>query len=533
MTRESPRARPEVSPGSAPPPPAGEAVGVRDRLRRAFSEHANRTAIVTERRISTFRDLEERVLQLAAVVRGLGCGVGDMVGFVLTPRPDEICDLRLASFEAGTTLFLIPPTLDCESMGEMLRSAAPKLVFYDSAHLPGLPRVLEDVCSGSRAVPLAGGKESLRELMRGVGAQRGASADEPGPGELASIGFTSGTTGPPKGVTSTYAAFSESSRMMLEILARLGARAGEGFFNGIPMFAAGGGLLVPALCAGLTQHLPQRWDPARALSRIEEARIAWAFLTPSEILDLLDQPLERRDLRSLRGIVYGSAPMPAARLREAVDRLPLQFLQGYGMSECFPPVAVLWPEEHGTREKPASRDSLASSGRPYPGIAVRIDGEGPGPGEILISSPTVTAGYWKDPDRTAGCLEEGWFRSGDFGSIDGEGRLHVLGRKEDLLRRGSKDVFPRPIEEAVSEHPIVKEVCAVGTGKSDRIVAVVSLRPPYRKDPETARRALKDWLESRLPREEIPDDVRILEELPRGVQGKVVRREVRQALGSR
>jgi len=299
------------------------------------------------------------------------------------------------------------------------------------------------------------------------------------------------------------------------------------------MFAAGGGLLVPALCAGLTQHLPDRWDPARALTRIEQAGIAWAFLTPSELLDLLDQPLERLDLRSLRGIVYGSAPMPAARLREAVGRLPVRFLQGYGMSECFPPVAVLWPEEHGTRENPAPRDALASSGHPYPGIAVRIDGEGSGPGEILISSPTVTAGYWKDPERTAGCLEEGWFRSGDVGSVDGDGRLHVLGRKQDVLRRGTRDVFPRGIEEAVSEHPIVKEVCVVSGASSDRIVAVVSLRPAHRKDPETARRALKEWIESRLPREEVPDDVRILEELPRSIQGKVLRREVRQALAGR
>src|SRR5262249_52864614 len=160
---------------------------------------------------------------------------------------------------------------------------------------------------------------------------------------------------------------------------------------------------------------------------------------PSMLIDLLDEDLESRDLSALRLIIYGSAVTPAARVEEAVRRFGPRLLHGYGMSECLPPVSILWPEEHGTRQHPADRATLSSAGRPYDGVRIRIEddagrvlprGE---TGEIVISSPTVTDGYLNDPDRTAAVLRGGWWHSGDVGLLDERGRVHILDRQADLL----------------------------------------------------------------------------------------------------
>ena len=517
-------AREPLSPeGGASLPSAGgaPAPGVRERIRRAFVQHSSRTALVTDRRISTFRDLQERVLRIAGLLRRMGAGPEDAVGFVFNAHPEDFCDIRLATIEHGAALLGISPTHPPETIAGTLREVAPRVVFYDARVVPEFPRLLARTLPGARSVAIAGPRGDYDGLLRDIPPREGDSAISPG--DLTVIAATSGAT-----VTVSNEASAESCRMFLEILERLGAAPGESLFVGIPLAAAGGSLLAPALSAGLTVHAPDRWEPARALARIEDRRMGYAFLTPSMILDLIDQPVERHDLSALRAVFYGSAAMPAAPLAEAIRRLGSVFLQWYGMPECLPPVSVLWPEEHGTREQPAAAGTLRSSGHPYPGVALRIDA-----GEIVIASPTVMAGYWMDPDRTAARLAGGWFRSGDLGSLDAEGRLLVLDRRADVIRRRDFDVFPRLIQEAASEYLMVKEACAVAAPDSERIVAAVSLRSRYRRDAEIARRALPRWLESRLPRESLPDEIRVFDELPRSVEGKVSKRGVRALLAGR
>ena len=510
------------------------AISMRDRVRRAFSEFAERTAIVTDRGARTFGQLRDRVWRIAALLETVAGGSlsGRPVGFVLTPRPDDFYDVRLATLENGATLFALAPFLSPEALVAMLRSVGPSVVVYDAGLLPHFPKLLAEALPDAKAIACAGPKEDWEGSLSGVAARE--SESEVLPESLAGIGFTSGTTGPPKGITATYAASAESCRMFMEILERLGAKAGDSLYDGIPIFAAGGGMIVPALSAGVTLHVPTRWDATVALDEMERLRIGYAFLTPSMIVDLLDQPLERRDLSSLRAVIYGSSPIPGARLAEAVRRFGASFLQGYGMAECFPPVTVLWPEDHGPREQPADAETLSSAGVPYSGVRVRIDSEDPSrPGEILIASPTITAGYWNDPERTAASREGEFFRSGDVGFFDTGGRLHVVDRKADLIERHGRTLFPRRVEEVLAQHPAVKEACVVvAEPASERVVAAVSLRPSYRSDADAVRRSLAGFLESRLPREELPDEIRVFDELPRSVQGKVLKREVRQALAS-
>ena len=153
----------------------------------------------------------------------------------------------------------------------------------------------------------------------------------------------------------------------------------------------------------------------------------------------------------------------------------------------------------------------------------------------MISSSTCTSGYWKDPVRTAASRRNGWWRSSDEGFIDARGRLHVIDRQKDVMTRAGRSIYPRKVEEACCDHPMVKEAAAVQLPGSERLVLAVSLRRKHRgtMDPERFRGELLHHLVERLDPAELPDAVEVFPELPRSLQGKVLKREVRDALAAR
>ncbi|MDQ6830282.1 MAG: fatty acid--CoA ligase family protein, partial [Gemmatimonadota bacterium] len=274
---------------------------------------------------------------------------------------------------------------------------------------------------------------------------------------------------------------------------------------------------------------------------IPEHRVARMFLTPSQLIDLLDWPEdELPDMSSVTNIIYGTAPTPAAKIEEALRRFGPIFQQGYGMAEVLPPVSLLQMEEHMRDGQPATRNVLSSVGRVVPQVQVIIANEKDAPlppgeiGQVLIKSPTVFAGYWRQPELTARTLAGGWMHTGDFGFFDRDGYLHVLDRRPDLLRRGDRLIYPRTIEEVAHDHPSVKEACLVGQGTA--LVMCISLRRAARIDSgdsaaaDAAGAEMMAFLAERIEPWQMPDRVRVLEELPRSYLRKVLRREIREML---
>ena len=519
--------------GAEPARRASSAANLRDLVRRACRQFADRPAFVNERVRWRFSELGERARRVAAVLDSLGATSRDTIGYVLSPRLELLYETRIASIEHGSALFGISPAMPPAQLVPLLRAIRPRVVMYDGGLLPGLAERLRDALPEARALAARGPRGDYEGLLETVPDRESSNAIEPS--AVAALGFTSGTTGAPKGITATHAALAESCRMFLEVLRRRGIEGPGTFFNAMPLFAAGGGMIVPALASGLTMRVMDQLHAPRALEALESDRAAVTFVTPSMLIDLLEEDLEARDLSALKLVIYGTAATPAARVEEAVRRIGPRLLHGYGMSECLPPVSILWPEEHGTREHPADRATLASAGRPFEGVRVRIEdaagrvlprGE---KGEVVIFSPTVTAGYWNDPERTAAALRDGWWHSGDVGYIDRWGRVNILDRQADLFERGGRTLYPRTIEEAASEHSAVKEACAVAD-PAGRVVLAVSWRKPVSSDPRGASAALARYLEERLPPGERPDAIRVFPELPRSVQGKVLKREIRDVL---
>jgi acyl-CoA synthetase (AMP-forming)/AMP-acid ligase II len=513
---------------------------LREALRDALARYADRTALVTDRTRWTYAETGDRVRRLANLFDSLSVGPDDFIGAVLSPRPEVFIELFLAKAEHGAALFGLSPLLPPDAMAQALVSARPKVVVYDAGLMPRFPELLRRVLPESRALAARNGADEWEGLLGGAPA---GPIRRPVPAAgLSTVGYTSGTTGAPKGVAMGHAAAAECARRFTEVLAAVfGDDEPRGFLTGIPVFAAGSGTIVPALLAGMTNFVPDRFSAGGSLRLIRESRIGAAFVTPSMLIDLLDEEDLEESTRGLEVLIYGSANTPVPKIEEAVRRLGPKLLQGYGMSELLPPVAVLWPEEHGTRERPAAREILGSTGLPYDGVRVRIeDVAGRGlpaeeVGEIVISSSTCATGYWKDPARTAESLRDGWWRSSDAGFLDARGRLHVIDRLKDVMTRGGRSVYPRRIEEACCDHPMVKEAAAVQMPESERLVIAISVRREHRAslEPERLRGELLHHLVDRLDPAELPDVVEIFPELPRSLQGKVLKREVRDALAAR
>jgi fatty-acyl-CoA synthase len=485
---------------------------------------------------ATYAELEDRALRLANVLADLGAGPDRAVGCVITPDSQVQLDVRFATYELGATLFAIPPDL-LPGGNDFVRDVDPGVVVYDPRVVPGLPEWLSHVCPDSHALPARTSSGDYNGLLedapvRTVENEIEASA-------LTAVGFTSGTTGLPKGITATHRAADWSCAMMRAIFA-IGDDIG-GVLAGIPLFAAGGGIIVPTLAGGGTLFAPLRFDPVEALDLMHRRLVENAFLTPSMIIDMLDVPdLSLYDLGGVRTIVYGTSIMPVPKLEEAVRRMGPILMGGYGMAEVLPPVTVLLQSDHGNTLEPADSEVLSSVGKPVDGVSLRIvndDGQ-PLPsysaGEVEIRSPAVTAGYWGDLDRTRAAMNGDWWRSGDIGYLDDADRLHILSRKADLIWRDGEPVYPRLLEELCSLHPAVKEACAVQDGPEGPIVVAVSLRSSGRVTASEGRITAEIHdLFKRHSRVSVPvDDIMVFDEIPRSVQGKVLHREVRTAVTS-
>ncbi|MCL5934964.1 MAG: AMP-binding protein, partial [Firmicutes bacterium] len=182
------------------------------------------------------------------------------------------------------------------------------------------------------------------------------------------------------------------------------------------------------------------------------------------IIRLLNHPdLRKYDLSSLRNIGYGAAPMPVEVIRETVQVFGPILTQNYGQTEAYMTISFLPKEEHHLEGPESIRRRLASVGRPYTFVEVRIvDDQGrdirPGErGEIIVRSEHVMQGYWKLPAETAEVLKEGWLYTGDVATVDEEGFIYLLDRKKDMIISGGFNIYPREVEEVLYTHPYVME----------------------------------------------------------------------------
>jgi long-chain acyl-CoA synthetase len=245
---------------------------------------------------------------------------------------------------------------------------------------------------------------------------------------------------------------------------------------------------------------------------------------PTMYAAMLHHPArDQADLSSLRVCVSGGAAMPVEVLRGFEEAFGCMILEGYGLSETSPVASFNHP---GSQRKPGS------IGTPIEGVEMRLvdpDGEDVPPGEvgeIAIRGHNVMKAYWKHPEATAEAIPDGWFRTGDLARTDSDGYFFIVDRKKELIIRGGYNVYPREVEEALYEHPSVAEVAVVGIphdSLGEEVGAAVALKPGLSATPEE----LQAFAKERVAAYKYPRRVWLVDQLPKGPTGKILRRSVK------
>lgn len=344
--------------------------------------------------------------------------------------------------------------------------------------------------------------------------------------DVAVLLYTSGTSGKPKGVCQTYKNLHSDVSAAIE-MAKL--KGHHHFLGLLPLFHSFGlttMLLVPVALGASVYYIP-RFQPTAVLEAIRGRRISVTMMIASMYAAMLrSKKGDREDLKTLEYAVAGGEALPDAAFHQFQERFGVEILQGYGMSEAAPVVSlnVPWSNRVGT------------VGQAIPGVTVRaFDDAGrelpPGEiGELWIKGPIIMKGYYKKPDETQAVLtSEGWYKSGDMGTVDAEGYIKITGRKKEMIIVGGENVYPREIENALEEHPAVNEAAAIGQPDSSRgevVVAFVTLI----EGQQAAEIELRDFCRDRVAGYKVPRKVIVADDLPRGPTGKILKRKLAELL---
>ena len=442
----------------------------------------------------SYLELAARIRSFAAALTARGIAAGDRVAYHGGNHPAALVSV-FATAAVGAIWAPIHPARPEDEVRVILRDATPRLLIRaDPETHPdaGVPE-LEATGLGDDGPPLP-----MREVE---------------PDDVVLLPYTSGTTGPPKGVLVTEGNLWWHTA---ELVAALGLSAADVSVAAAPFTRAGGlGVTVlPTLFAGGAVAVPDVVDGPSVLASIERDRVSVLFANPDLLAQIVRAPgWATADLSTVRTGVVGGNLVPEPLLRTYVDR-GVQLRHGYGLTEAGPAVSLLDGDEVLER--------VTSVGRPLPFIDVRTvrpDGSECEPGEVgewQVRGPTVCAGYRNHPPVHDA---EGWFPTGDLGSIDAEGYLSFLDRASSALHIGGATVYPATVEARLYGLPGVADAAVAEV--EGRLVAAIVPEPGREPD----GRALLAALAEALPLEAVPSEVRRVEEIPRNASAKV-RRDV-------
>jgi long-chain acyl-CoA synthetase len=363
------------------------------------------------------------------------------------------------------------------------------------------------------------------------------------PEDDATIFYTSGTTGRPKGALGTHRNICTNPWSLFFVAARgalLSAPAGgpaadpgpNVLLLSVPLFHATGchSILLGNTLAGGTLVMMRRWDAGRALELIERERVTTFGGVPAMVMQVLDHPdFARRDTSSVRSVSYGGAPAPPDLVRRITEHFPSGTpSNGYGLTETSS-VSTM----NSGADYVAHPDSV---GRPVPVVEVKVvdplGGDLPAgqPGELWIKGPNVVKGYWNKPEATAEAFTDGWLHTGDVARIDEEGFVYIVDRAKDMLIRGGENIYSVEIEAVLHDHPAVADAAVIGIPHDvlgEEVGAVVQIRPGF----TVSETELKNHVGRHLAAFKVPVRVWFVQEpLPRNPAGKILKRQLRDEL---
>ncbi|MCV7151529.1 fatty-acid--CoA ligase FadD8 [Mycolicibacterium pyrenivorans] len=506
----------------------------------ALKRHKDRPVLFLGETTMTGGELADRISQYIQAFEALGAGSGAAVGLLSLNRP-EVLMIIGAGQTQGFRRTALHPLGSLDDHAYVLSDAGvtsliidPKPMFVERAlgliqKVPALEQILtigpvpaELADSGVAAVDLSAEAAKYPPVPL-------IAADLP-PDHIGGLTYTGGTTGKPKGVMGTTQSITTMTTVQL---AEWEWPENPRFLMCTPLSHAGAAFFTPVIVKGGELIVLTKFDPAEVLRVIEEQKITATMLVPSMIYALMDHPdSHTRDLSSLETVYYGASAMNPVRLAEAIRRFGPIFAQYYGQSEAPMVITYLSKKDHDEKR-------LTSCGRPTLFARTALLGEDGRPvpqgevGEICVSGPLLSGGYWNLPDETSRTFHDGWMHTGDLAREDSDGFWYIVDRTKDMIVTGGFNVFPREVEDVVAEHPSIAQVCVIGTPDEkwgEAVTAVVVLRPDAPSNEaavDTMIAEIQASVKERKGSVQAPKQVIVVDSVPVTALGKPDKKAVR------
>jgi long-chain acyl-CoA synthetase len=502
-------------------------------LEASHRNFGDKVAIVDGERELTYAELYERTGRAAGLLKALGAVAEDRV-CILSLNSHRNLEALFASVWAGAIAAPLNYRLAPAELAKIVDYVEARILLVDDEFL-ALGRQLLAQSNCLKHLVLMSDRpaeEGLVDYEAGLAAADIAPDAMRGGDDVATLFFTGGTTGLPKGVMQTHDNLVTSALMYV---ARWTWTGDMILLGSAPMFHVAAAAVIPPvlMVGGKIVNMP-RFDPEGYAALIERHRVTFANGVPTMFKMVLDVPgVEKRDLSSVTGMNHGGSPMPVEMLKRLVILFPnARFYSTYGLTEVTSASTVsVGVARH---DLPEQEWEWRTIGYTVPLMDVRVfDAEdrecAPGEvGELVIRGPLVMKGYWKNPEASAVALRDGWFRSGDLGYADAEGNFFLVDRLKDMIISGGENVYSTEVEAAIRELAQVSDVAVIGLPHEkwgETVHAVVVLRP----DAELTEGMVVDHCRARIAGYKMPRSVEIRRDpLPLSGAGKIAKTILRE-----
>lgn len=512
-------------------------------------QFAERDYLVYEGERMTYRQHHQKVVALAhALVRDCQINKGDRIALAMRNYP-EWPVVFWATVSVGAIIVPLNAWWTVHELEYAIANSGARLVFADQERASLLAGTCDQVKSLDRVVVIRGEDNAIspnelrfEELLARYPNEDYLPPVEIAPDDEASIFYTSGTTGNPKGAINTHRNICSNQVSGVYCRVRTEYRYGRepempteqmGQLISAPLFHVTGSLamLCGSTMAGSKIVFMYKWDADTAIRLIEKEKLNSFGGVPSMPLQVLESPiLSQHDMSTVRGVLFGGAPPApelAARIKQAFPNASSS--NGYGLTETSALTTVCVAEDYLSRPESAGMPAAVCD------IKIMSEDESQMPageiGEIWIKGPQVIKGYWNNPEATAKTITDGWLHSGDLGYLDEEGFLYVVDRAKDMLLRGGENIYCIEVESALYDHAAVIDAAVVGIPHpvlGEEVGALVQIRPGN----TVTEKELQDHVAAQIAAFKVP--VRIDQypgPLPRNANGKIMKPEVKKIMG--
>jgi long-chain acyl-CoA synthetase len=534
-----------------PPSIEYEEITLHAALERTAKLYPDQTSLILMGKEISFRELNELVDRFAHALSDLGIQKGDKVSIIL-PNIPQIVIAAYAVSKLGAVVVMNNPLYTEHELKHQLNDSESKMAICLDLLVPRIKKLQES--TGIKSIIACHIKDYLpfpkkqlfpfikKDMHRKTDPNEGVldfidlvkkySPKRPdvevGMDDLSTLLYTGGTTGLSKGVILSYRNLSVNVQQIKAWIPD--AQDGKDTIIGIfPFFHSAGftAVMHHAISRGITILLIPRPEAGVILETVRKYRPQWFPCVPTIYVGILGhEDFAKTDFSCIKGCLSGAAPLALETIREWEEKVGASIIEVYGLSETAP-ISHANPFQ-GVRK-------VGSVGVPVSDMDCRIVDLETGTkdlavgesGEIILSGPQVTSGYYQQPEETVDSIRDGWFYTGDIGYMDEDGYLFIVDRKKDMVIAGGYNIYPREIDEILFEHPKILEACAVGikdTYRGETIKAFVVVKPGE----SLAGDEIIEFCKDKLASYKVPKLVEFMKELPKSTVGKVLRRKLKE-----